>query len=44
LVFLAVVLWTFLDDTTMLAGSVVWVLVSAPVLYIGLTRSLREAT
>lgn len=42
LVVVAVVLWVFADDVVLLGAGVLWVVVSAPVLYVTLATALRE--
>lgn len=42
LVVLAVVLWVFADDLLMLGAGALWVVVSAPVLYVALAKAFRE--
>ncbi|MFC6951961.1 hypothetical protein [Halorubellus litoreus] len=43
LVVVGVVLWVFADDVVMLGAGALWVLVSAPVLYVALARAFRES-
>lgn len=42
LVVAAVVVWVFADDVVMLGAGALWVLVSAPVLYVALAKAFRE--
>ena len=43
LVVVAVVLWVFADDVVLLGAGALWVVVSAPVLYVALAKALRES-
>lgn len=43
LIVVAALLFVFADDVVMLGAGALWVLVSAPVVYVALTRAFREA-
>ncbi|WP_323674633.1 hypothetical protein [Halorubellus sp. PRR65] len=43
LVVVAVVLWVFADDVVMVGAGALWVLVSAPVMYVALAKAFRES-